>query len=250
MFSSKFEVEKNWKKNLQIYSDIIRDYNFSLIFKVLSVVPWRIWGEKKRHRTVPQTPESIYFCIQQSIFKFNNLRNQINGKEISEKTVEEIEENFSIPPSVKKNQEFLKKYLQAALFAFDSYSKLLQMGIKEKDAIFLIPRAVKIAVLSQYDLHNLLTGYYPLRLCSTAEEELRRNTIKEAEQIKALLDEKGLGWLKNYIGPKCEGIGFCPEEKTCLRIKGKVKDYDEDFHAKMKENLRIDFENNLKNLGK
>ena len=127
---------------------------------------------------------------------------------------------------------------------------LIKLGIKPREALFLIPRAVKIDILQEYDLYNLLTGYYPLRLCQTVEEELRRITLKETIEIKKTLAKKGYGWLNKFIGPKCETIGFCPEVKNCGYIKKIIKGYDEKFHQEMQSELRKKFEENLKNLGK
>lgn len=249
-FHSFKEIKKNWINLLALRQKIFRDYNEALRFRVLSSIPWRVWGEKKRHRTVPQIIESIYYCIDRATEKFNKFKNQIQNKQINKKSVKEIEEVFSIPPSIKKNPEFLLEYLLIALKSFEGYQNLIKLGIKSREAIFLIPRGVKIDILQEYDLYNLLTGYYPLRLCQTVEEELRRNTFKETIQIKKALAERRCGWLNKFIGPKCEIIGFCPEEKSCFHIKNLVKKYNEKFHQEMKDDLKKRFKENLKNLGK
>lgn len=249
-FRSLTQIKKEWFNLLTLQQKILRDYNSALRFKVLSSVPMCIWTEKKRHRTVPMIVESIYFCIEKAAKTFRKFKKQIEKKRINKRLITKIEEIFSIPPSVKKNQEFLLKYLSVALGAFDGYKKLIDLGIKPKEAIFLIPRAVKIDVLQDYDLYNLLAGYYPLRLCATADEEIRRNTIKEADMIQKILREKGYGWLNKFIGPKCEIVGFCPEEKCCFYIKKSVKQYDQQFHKEMKEILKNKFAENLKKLGK
>ncbi len=237
-FSSLKQIKKNWMELLDLRQEILRDYNLALRFKVLSSIPWRVWGEKKRHRTVPQTIESIYYCIERAIKKFNNFKKQIGKTKINKKLMREIEEVFSIPPSIKKNPEFLSEYLLTALKSFEGYQKLLKLKIKPREAVFLIPRAVKIDILQDYDLYNLLTGYYPLRLCPTAEEEMRRNTLKEVSEIKKVLKEKGYGWLNRFVGPKCQIMGFCPEEKSCGMILSSVKNYNEKFHQEMKDELK------------
>ncbi len=249
-FSSLKQIKKNWMELLDLRQEILRDFNLALRFKVLSSIPWRVWGEKKRHRTVPQTIESIYYCIERAIKKFNNFKEQIEKTKINKKLIREIEEVFSIPPSIKKNPEFLSEYLLTALKSFEGYQNLLKLKIKPREAIFLIPRAVKIDILQDYDFYNLLTGYYPIRLCPTAEEEMRRNTLKEVLEIKKALKEKGYGWLNRFIGPKCKIMGFCPEEKSCGMILSSVKNYNEKFHQEMKDELKRRFKKNLKNLGR
>ncbi|MFC1629909.1 FAD-dependent thymidylate synthase, partial [Patescibacteria group bacterium] len=249
-FSSKNKIKKEWLDLLFEQQSILRDYNLALKFKILSSVPWRIWGEKKRHRTCPQVIESIYYCIDMAAKRFQKFKTQINKGKVNKKIIKEIEEVFSIPPSVKRNKDFLLEYLSVASGAFEGYQKLIKLKIKPKEAIFLVPRAVKIDILQEYDFYNLLTGYYSLRLCQTAEEEMRRNTQKEAVQIKKVLSKKGYGWLNSFIGPKCEIVGFCPEEKTCGSIKKSVKGYNKKLHEEMKEDLNKKFEAKLKKLGK
>jgi len=248
-FSSLKIIKRDWMCLLALRQEILRDYNSALRFKVLSAIPWRVWGEKKRHRTCPQIIESIYYCIERAGQKFKKFSQKIKNKQINKKITEEIEETFSIPPSIKQNKDLLFQYLSTALQAFESYNKLINLGIKPKEAIFLIPRAVKIDILQEYDLYNLLTGYYPLRLCQTAEEEMRRNTLREIALVKENFTKKGLGFLNKFMVPKCGIVGFCPKEKSCPMILSAVKNYNEKFHQEMKAELKRLFEKNLKNLG-
>ena len=239
---NKKEIKKRWYDLLLARRKIIRDYNSSFNIKVFSSVPWRVWGEKKRHRTCPQVVESIYYSVQRTSRVFSRFRSQIKKGKINKELVEEIERVFSIPPLVKNNDEFLRNYLLVALFAFESYNKLIKENIAPRDAIFLIPRATKIDIVQEYNLYNLLAGYYPLRLCQTAEEEMRRNTLGEVKAIKKLLTRKGYKWLADSIVPKCHIMGFCPEQHFCGKIRTLVKDYDEKFHQEMKEDLENKFQ--------
>ncbi len=249
-FSSLGSIKKNWLNLLFLRQEILRDYNLALRFKVLSAIPWRVWGERKRHRTCLQIIESIYYCIARAEKKFKKYKKQIKKGEITDNQTNEIQEVFSIPPSVIQSKKLLKNYLLIGLEAFEVYRKLINLGIRPRDAIFIIPRAVKIDILQEYDLYNLLTGYYPLRLCQTAEEEMRRITLQESAQIARALDRKGLNWLNSFIVPKCRLIGFCPEEQYCPLISSSVKNYNEKFHREMKKELKKEFQKNLKNLGK
>jgi len=255
-FVSLKKIKKEWPILLSLLQEVLRDYNLALKIKVLSSIPWRVWGEKKRHRTCPQIIESIYFCIERASERFKKFKKQIKeseeGKPFSSlfAIARGIEEVFSIPPSIKKNQKLLSEYLLVALEAFEGYQDLIKLKIKPRDAIFLIPRAVKIDILQEYDLYNLLTGYYPLRVCQTAEEEMRRNSLREVAQIKNVLAKKGLGFLNKFIVPKCQIVGFCLEDKSCPMIFNSVKNYNEKFHQEMKKELKKKFEKNLKNLGR
>ena len=254
-FFSSRKIKKEWFVLLSELQEILRDYNSALRIKILSSVPWRIWGEKKRHRTCPQIIESVYYCIDRAAEVFQKNKEPIkkfNERKtfFSFRSLLDIEQVFSVPPSIKKNRELFSNYLYVAYEAFKGYQDLIRLRVKPKDAIFLIPRAVKIDILQEYDLYNLLTGYFPLRVCQTAEEEMRRNSLKEAVQIKKVLTEKGLGFLNKLIVPKCQIVGFCLEDKTCPMIFNSVKNYNEKFHREMKEELKKNFEINLKYLGK
>ena len=233
------KIKKNWLKLMALRQEILRDYNLSLKFRIFSSIPWRVWGEKKRHRTVPQTVESIYYSVERA--------EGIFAKTNSEKEIEKV---WSLPPSIKKNPEFLSKYLLVSREALRAYGALIRLRIKPREAIFVVPRAVKIDILQEYDLYNLLTGYFPLRLCSTAEEEMQRTTWKEVLQLKKTFKEKGLDILSRFLQPKCHIMGFCSEEKSCPLILGVVKNYTEKFHAEMKEELKNQLKENLKKLGR
>jgi len=250
VFSSSRKIKKEWPDLLAFLQEIVRDYNSALRIKILSSIPWRIWGEKKRHRTCPQIIDSVYYSVERAIGKFKKLEKQIKFGRIDRKMLAQLEEVFSIPPSIKNNQEFLSEYLSIALQAFKGYRSLIKLKIKPRDAIFLIPRAVKIDILQEYDLYNLLAGYYPLRICRTAEEEMRRNSLREVIEIKKVLIKKGLGFLNKAIVPKCQIVGFCLEDKTCPMIYNSVKNYNEKLHRTMGGELKKQFQKNLKNLGK
>ena len=245
-FVSLVKIKRNWQRLLSLRQVIFRDYNSALRIKILSAVPWRVWGEKKRHRTCPQIIESIYYCISRTVQRFRKFKKPIRKRQITQKMIKEIEEVFSIPPSIKQKKETLSQYLLVGLEGLEAYQKLLNLGIKPREAIFVVSRAVKIDILQEYDLYNLLTGYYPLRVCLTAEEEMKRNSLKEVAQIKNALTKKGLGFLNDFIVPKCGITGFCPEEKSCPMILSIVKNYNENFHQDMKKELKNKFKENLK----
>lgn len=247
---NKDALKKNWLRLISMRQQITRDYSLSANIKILSSVAWRVWGDKKRHRTVPMIVESVYYCVGRAAAIFKKYRKQIKNKKLSPKILNEIDSIFSIPPTVRSNKEFLYKYLERADDSLETYYKLINFGVKEPDALFIIPRGLKIDVLQDYNFYNLIAGYYPLRICSTAEEELRRLSIKEVTAIKKLLNQKGLGWLAEHIVPKCHVVGFCLEEKTCPMIKSLVPNYNERFHEEMKKDLENKFKENLKNLGK
>jgi len=112
----------------------------------------------------------------------------------------------------------------------------------------LIPRGLRLDMVQDYNLYNLVAGYYPLRICSTAEEELRRLSLQEVVAIKGLLGQKKLDWLAWHIQPKCYTVGFCPEQEFCGVIKGLSPNYSSELHKEMQTDLEIKFNQTLNKL--
>ncbi len=239
---SKRKIIKNWQKFLKAYREIARDYNLAVQLEIFSRIPWRIWGEKKRHRTCHQVVESIYFSIDRAYQVFKKKEEKIRKGTLNKKDLSFIETVFSLPFSILAEKKLTSLYLKRALDSFLGYKKLLRLGVKERDAIFIIPRGVKIQMIQRYDLYNLICGFYPLRLCKTAEEELNYLTNLEVKEIKKILIKKGAKILADLISPKCHLTLFCLEEKMCGKIREKVSNYDEKFHREMKKELEKKFQ--------
>ncbi len=220
-------ILERWPELLALRRKICRDYNLAVQVMVRSSVAWRVWGDKKRHRTVPQSVESIYFCLERAI---KNLK-------LAKQNVVKFDTFFAVPPTIKNKPALLKPYLQAAVASFKSYRQLCRLGIKPRDAIFIIPRGLRIGVCQSYNLYNLIAGYYPLRLCSTAEEQLLKLSQQEAGAIRTLFNKQGWPELAEAMSVKCHHTGFCHEEKFCGQIKTLVKDYDEEFHRQVAASL-------------
>jgi hypothetical protein len=243
-------LKKQWLDLLQERQRVCRDYNPVANVKILSRVPWRVWSEKKRHRTVPMVVDSIYFAVERAQKVFTRLGGKIEKKKLTKADISVVEQVFSIPPTIGKNQELLYQWLRQAKNSVRAYADLVKLDIAEKDAIFIIPRGLKIDMVQDYNFFNLIAGYYPLRCCSTAEEELRRLTVKEINAIGKLMNTEGIGWLAKEIAPKCHAVGFCLEEKPCGLVKKISPKYGNDFHQVMADDLEQKFQDQIKRLNK
>jgi thymidylate synthase ThyX len=222
-------VIENWRKLMVDRKDLINEYNLTVEVHLASVIPWRVWGELKRHRTVPQNAESIYKAINRA--KDALYAHDIAYLEHPEEYVQELEKVISIPPSIKADKELLKDWVKAYWQSFLAYDFLTTNGIKESDAVQVIPRGIKLGVEKVPDLFNLTNGYYPVRLCGTAEEEMRRNTLYESNLIKKALNNPSIN---QHIVPKCAYVGFClePWTKYCHAIEPHIKfGYTEETHV-------------------
>jgi len=243
LYSDKDLMIKNWFKVLEERAEIARDYQNVLDIKTISNLSWRVWGEKKRHRTMPMTVDSIYYAIEKACQVWRDLKDNILNNELSEKQINILDKAVNIPSTIRTNEGTLKIYTETVLNALETYTELISLGIPARDAIFIIPRAVRIYVLQDINFFNLIAGYFPLRLCATADEQLRRVTHLEAEKIKVELTKLGLDWLNWHIEPKCLHTSFCPEKNCCWYLKKHVKYYDEKVHQEMEDSLEELFEN-------
>ena len=247
--SDKSKIKSDWRDLLKLRHEYSRDYYNALQIKILSSVSWRVWGDKKRHRTVPMTPDSMYYSIDRCRPLFKQYKKKIADKKLTAGDLSKIDRCFSIPPAISKNKEHLYRYLDTVVSSFDAYYALIEKhDIKPSDAIYVIPRGVRLDLLQNYDLYNLIAGYFPLRTCSTAEAQLRPMALLEMAKIRELLTKKGLKNLAKLVVTKCQIPHFCLEEKNCSMIKTTVEDYSEEFHEELKTKLDNEFEERLAEL--
>ena len=91
------------------------------------------------------------------------------------------------------------------------YTEFVEAGIPAEDARAVLPNACATSIVTSMNLRELI-HVANLRLCTRAQTEIRL-------MVKAMCDEliKVAHWLKPYIVPKCERLGFCDEDKSCGR---------------------------------
>ena len=117
------------------------------------------------------------------------------------------------PSALKANNEATEVYDECIDTIKTSYSKLLDIGIKKEDIANLLPLGMTTTVMDKRNARNLVEMSHQ-RLCARAYWEYRRlmhdimNALREySEQWAFIVD--------NYMMPKCEVTGYCPEHKSC-----------------------------------
>ncbi len=226
IFKSPLSVKQEWSNLLSNLEEIVDDFNASTSIKIASNIPWRVWGEVKRHRTLSQDTESIYHAV-------NRAKEAVFNLDLGRESPEYWKKVLSIPNSVEKDSENFKMWTDAFSNSIKVYDKLIDSGVKESEAVAIIPRGIKMINIKNFDLYNLTTGYVSLRLCGTAEAEMRAITEGEAKILKSVLPNH----LSELIAPKCHYVGFCPEldyqGAKCRKVNQEVKNYDEDMHKSL-----------------
>ncbi|NON61995.1 FAD-dependent thymidylate synthase [Acidianus sp. RZ1] len=99
-----------------------------------------------------------------------------------------------IPPSIKKRSEQAE---QAYNSAYEAYFSLLEEGVPEEDARYVLPNGVNTNVVVTMNARELY-NFFALRLCSRAQWEIREVAWKMLEEVK-----KVHPILFKYAGPNC-----------------------------------------------
>ena len=119
--------------------------------------------------------------------------------------------DYIIPPTIEKNPELKAKFEDFMNEISKKYLEFTDAGIPAEDARFVLPNAAASSLVASLNLRELI-HLAQLRLCTRAQYEIRT-------MVKAMCDEitKEEPWLKDYLVPKCEFLGFCDEHKSCGR---------------------------------
>ena len=119
--------------------------------------------------------------------------------------------DYIIPPTIDKNPELREKFISFMGEISNKYQEFIEAGIPAEDARFVMPNAAASALVASLNLRELI-HLAQLRLCTRAQYEIRC-------LVKSMCDEvvKAEPWLKDYLVPKCEFLGFCDEHKSCGR---------------------------------
>lgn len=119
--------------------------------------------------------------------------------------------DYIIPPTIEKNPELKEKFISFMGEISNKYQEFVEAGIPAEDARFVLPNAASSSLVASLNLRELI-HLAQLRLCTRAQYEIRC-------LVKAMCDELTTQepWLKEYLVPKCEAMGFCDEHKSCGR---------------------------------
>lgn len=118
---------------------------------------------------------------------------------------------YLTPDTIAKNDELNRKFDDFMAKISDFYIELTESGIPAEDARAVLPNAASTSMVASLNLRELI-HLANLRLCTRAQTEIRI-------LVKRMCDEliKEESWLKDYLVPKCERLGYCDEDKSCGR---------------------------------
>ena len=124
-----------------------------------------------------------------------------------------LESTFDyVTPKALQDEGDLQGYFTECMQqAYESYTELINKGVKPEDARAVLPNACCTNMVITLNLRSLI-HLCNERLCTRAQLEIRQ--LVQLMVKKVLKDNE---WLKPYLQPKCESLGYCPEHKGCDR---------------------------------
>ena len=129
---------------------------------------------------------------------------------------EKGEFDYIMPKTIEKNPKLKEKFEEFILNTSNLYQEFIEAGIPAEDARSILPNAAASSLVASLNLRELI-HLANLRLCTRAQLEIRM-------LVGAMVNEviKKEPWLKPYLVPKCERLGYCDEDKSCGKMP--VKD--------------------------
>ena len=113
-----------------------------------------------------------------------------------------------------------KLYTLAMKTSLETYNTLVSMGMKKEDARMVLPNACCTNMTVTMNLRELM-HLCNERLCTCAQWEIRQVVREMAKQVV-----EALPFMKDYLVPKCERLGYCnePKRRSCGRkhIKAEI----------------------------
>lgn len=137
----------------------------------------------------------------------------------SQRYVRLSEPTYVVPETVKRDPEAMKVYEETMNGIWDSYSKLIGMGIPAEDARYVLPNGCTTNITITMNARELL-HFFSMRCCNRAQWEIR----EMADEMLRLCKEVS-PVIFSDAGPACIR-GSCPEgKKTCGHPRTDMKDH-------------------------
>lgn len=122
---------------------------------------------------------------------------------------------YITPHTIQTNDEAEKVYSDAMGKIIEAYDILQQLGVPKEDAALVLPLGMTTRIVDKRNLRNVM-DMSRQRMCTRAYHEYR---ALFSDYITALSDysEEWSEAVKLLMKPKCEELGYCPEEHSCGR---------------------------------
>lgn len=140
----------------------------------------------------------------------------------SQRYVKTDELEFVVPPTVHEKGAF-KQYRELMQEIGEIYYKLLDMGVPQEDARYVLPNACTTSIIITMNGRELM-HFFNLRCCNRAQWEIRELANK-MKKLCVLTEPE----LFKDAGPSCTKYGVCTEAKSCGKCP-KITDVMKEYH--------------------
>lgn len=123
--------------------------------------------------------------------------------------------DYIVPNKIEVNDEAKTIYKETMNAILEGMIKLQDLDIPKEDIANLLPLGMTSTVVLRTNL-RMLIDMSKQRLCTRAYWEYREFMHLLIEELKKY-DEDYIYICDNYLGPKCDFLGYCPESKSCGR---------------------------------
>lgn len=112
---------------------------------------------------------------------------------------------YIIPPTIKVNKDFSKKYKEVMEMIEKEYKDLIKNGVKPEDARFILPNACQTKLVVTMNARSLL-NFFRERCCLRAQWEIRELANEMLKKVKKIAPK-----IFENAGPSCVSTGICWE---------------------------------------
>lgn len=95
---------------------------------------------------------------------------------------------------------------------FETYRKMIDAGIPEEDARYILPNACTTNIIVTMNARELM-HFFAIRCCARAQAEIKELAYRMLELVKEVAPV-----IFENAGPSCEQLGYCPEKRSCGQI--------------------------------
>jgi thymidylate synthase (FAD) len=125
--------------------------------------------------------------------------------------------DYVIPDTIRRGSEEWDEFIETIAQIKVGLVKLNALNVPREDLATLLPMAMTTTVVDKRNLRNLI-DMSRQRMCNRAYWEFRQLFKDICTALSAYSDE----WkyiIDTQMMPKCEYLGYCPEAKSCGRMK-------------------------------
>ncbi|MCL2548662.1 MAG: FAD-dependent thymidylate synthase [Symbiobacteriaceae bacterium] len=120
---------------------------------------------------------------------------------------------FVLPPQIAASSEAAAVFSAQMQGAQEAYDKLIELGMQQEDARYLLPNACETKLVMTMNARSLL-NFFALRICMRAQWEIRALASQMLELVQPIAPS-----IFAKAGPSCVSEGICREgDLSCGRL--------------------------------